>query len=168
MQPGRLMQRLGATTTSTCSGTSSSLLRRQLRAAASHHHSSASASAAAAPVASCSGRDVRTHARRSGSGSSSQQQRVPVGACCVRGWCTRTRDLPPPAWRDCCTHQRCLPTPTRRTHTHTDTAEKLEWAPPLGVIRYPDPRLRAVNARVGVFDDSLRELARSMLDVMYT
>jgi peptide deformylase len=46
--------------------------------------------------------------------------------------------------------------------------EKLEWQAPLRIIRYPDPRLRAVNARVGVFDESLKELSRQMCDVMYT
>jgi peptide deformylase len=45
--------------------------------------------------------------------------------------------------------------------------DKLEWQVPLQVIKYPDPRLRAPNARIGVFDDSLRELARQMFEVMY-
>jgi peptide deformylase len=45
--------------------------------------------------------------------------------------------------------------------------EKLEWQAPLQVIKYPDPRLRAPNARIGVFDDSLRELAKQMFEVMY-
>ncbi|KAF6255221.1 peptide deformylase [Scenedesmus sp. NREL 46B-D3] len=47
------------------------------------------------------------------------------------------------------------------------TIEKLEWQAPLQVVKYPDPRLRAPNARIGVFDDSLRELAKQMFEVMY-
>lgn len=44
---------------------------------------------------------------------------------------------------------------------------KLEWQSPLEVLRYPDPRLRAPNARIGAFDDSLRRLAEEMFEVMY-
>jgi len=44
---------------------------------------------------------------------------------------------------------------------------KLEWQSPLTVLQYPDPRLRAQNARIGVFDDSLRQLAEEMFEVMY-
>lgn len=46
-------------------------------------------------------------------------------------------------------------------------AEVLEWRSPLQVLKYPDPGLRAVNARVGVFDESLTRLAAEMFDVMY-
>eukprot|EP00775_Hariotina_reticulata_P004972 gene4972-5213_t len=45
--------------------------------------------------------------------------------------------------------------------------DNLEWQTPLAIIRYPDPRLRAVNAKIGVFDDKLRQLAKQMLEVMY-
>jgi peptide deformylase len=45
--------------------------------------------------------------------------------------------------------------------------DKLEWSTPLCIIKYPDPRLRAVNAKIGVFDDSLKQLANQMFDVMY-
>ena len=44
---------------------------------------------------------------------------------------------------------------------------KLEWPSPLRVLPYPDPRLRTPNAKVGVFDDSLRRLAAEMFEVMY-
>lgn len=44
---------------------------------------------------------------------------------------------------------------------------KLEWQSPLAVLRYPDPRLRAPNARIACFDDSLRQLAAEMFEVMY-
>jgi hypothetical protein len=45
--------------------------------------------------------------------------------------------------------------------------DKLEWSTPLCIIKYPDPRLRAVNAKIGVFDDSLKQLANQMFDIMY-
>jgi peptide deformylase len=44
---------------------------------------------------------------------------------------------------------------------------KLEWKSPLEIVKYPDPRLRAVNAKIGVFDDSLQALAKEMLEIMY-
>ncbi len=44
---------------------------------------------------------------------------------------------------------------------------KLQWSKPLQIIKYPDPRLRAPNAKVSVFDSSLLELAREMIEVMY-
>jgi peptide deformylase len=44
---------------------------------------------------------------------------------------------------------------------------QLEWKSPLQVVKYPDPRLRAVNAKIGVFDDSLAALAKEMLEIMY-
>lgn len=44
---------------------------------------------------------------------------------------------------------------------------KLEWTSPLQIVKYPDPRLRAVNAKIGVFDDSLLRLAKEMIEVMY-
>jgi peptide deformylase len=50
--------------------------------------------------------------------------------------------------------------------SHT-TVDNLQWQAPLAIIRYPDPRLRAVNAKIGVFDDKLRQLAKQMLEVMY-
>lgn len=45
--------------------------------------------------------------------------------------------------------------------------DKLEWSNPLSIIKYPDPRLRAVNAKIAVFDDSLKQLASQMMEVMY-
>ena len=43
----------------------------------------------------------------------------------------------------------------------------LEWAKPLKIVQYPDPKLRALNAKVTVFDDALLELAKEMIKVMY-
>lgn len=45
--------------------------------------------------------------------------------------------------------------------------DKLEWSSPLDIVRYPDPRLRATNARIGVFDDSVKQLAAEMFEIMY-
>lgn len=45
--------------------------------------------------------------------------------------------------------------------------QKIEWKSPLTIIRYPDPRLRAVNAKVGIFDESLLSLAKEMIELMY-
>ena len=85
--------------------------------------------------------------------------------------CRRHRRPPPPlASPSAC---RCAglsfikrPSPPPSFHNHP-AATKLEWPSPLAVLRYPDPRLRAVNALVGVFDDSLRQLAAEMFEVMY-
>lgn len=44
---------------------------------------------------------------------------------------------------------------------------ELAWESPLRVLRYPDPRLRAINGIVAVFDDSLKRLAQEMFEVMY-
>lgn len=44
---------------------------------------------------------------------------------------------------------------------------KIEWQSPLSIIQYPDPRLRAVNGRVGAFDESLARLSKEMFEVMY-
>lgn len=52
-----------------------------------------------------------------------------------------------------------LPTPPPVT--------KLEWQSPLQIAKYPDPCLRAVNARIGVFDESLLRLAKEMIAIMY-
>ena len=46
-------------------------------------------------------------------------------------------------------------------------AGKLEWQSPLSIIRYPDPRLRATNARIQRFDAQLKRLADEMFEVMY-
>jgi hypothetical protein len=43
----------------------------------------------------------------------------------------------------------------------------LEWASPLSVLRYPDPRLRAPNANLAIFDDSVKALAAEMFKLMY-
>eukprot|EP00200_Dunaliella_tertiolecta_P004990 CAMPEP_0202354706 /NCGR_PEP_ID=MMETSP1126-20121109/9911_1 /ASSEMBLY_ACC=CAM_ASM_000457 /TAXON_ID=3047 /ORGANISM="Dunaliella tertiolecta, Strain CCMP1320" /LENGTH=235 /DNA_ID=CAMNT_0048947211 /DNA_START=132 /DNA_END=839 /DNA_ORIENTATION=+ len=45
--------------------------------------------------------------------------------------------------------------------------DKLEWERPLQIVKYPDPRLRAVNARINCFDDSLVQLAKEMIEIMY-
>ncbi|OEL16561.1 Peptide deformylase 1B, chloroplastic [Dichanthelium oligosanthes] len=47
------------------------------------------------------------------------------------------------------------------------TAADLRFEPPLEVVKYPDPILRARNKRINTFDDNLRALADEMFDVMY-
>ncbi|XP_028216244.1 peptide deformylase 1B, chloroplastic/mitochondrial-like isoform X2 [Glycine soja] len=42
-----------------------------------------------------------------------------------------------------------------------------EFAQPLKIVEYPDPRLRARNKRIVAFDDSLKKLVHEMFDVMY-
>ncbi|KAL6614856.1 hypothetical protein ACP70R_037126 [Stipagrostis hirtigluma subsp. patula] len=46
-------------------------------------------------------------------------------------------------------------------------ASDLRFEPPLKVVQYPDPVLRARNKRINTFDDNLRALADEMFDVMY-
>jgi peptide deformylase len=46
-------------------------------------------------------------------------------------------------------------------------ATTLTWESPLTILKYPDPRLRAPNAPVGCFDESLRKLSEEMFVVMY-
>jgi len=41
------------------------------------------------------------------------------------------------------------------------------WERPLTILNYPDPRLRAPNAKIGVFDERLQQLAAEMFDLMY-
>lgn len=47
------------------------------------------------------------------------------------------------------------------------TAADLRFKPPLEVVKYPDPVLRARNKRINTFDANLRALADEMFDVMY-
>lgn len=49
----------------------------------------------------------------------------------------------------------------------TPVAKDLTWERPLEIIKYPDPRLRAVNAKIGVFGDNVKQLGMEMLEVMY-
>ncbi|KAG4915697.1 hypothetical protein JHK87_053254 [Glycine soja] len=46
-------------------------------------------------------------------------------------------------------------------------AGDFEFAQPLKIVEYPDPRLRARNKRIVAFDDSLKKLVHEMFDVMY-
>ncbi|KAG0474177.1 hypothetical protein HPP92_016034 [Vanilla planifolia] len=43
----------------------------------------------------------------------------------------------------------------------------LKFVPPLKIVEYPDPRLRARNKRINTFDENLKKLADEMFDVMY-
>ena len=44
---------------------------------------------------------------------------------------------------------------------------EIKWESPLKIVQYPDPRLRARNSRIGVFDERLQQLAKEMFDIMY-
>lgn len=48
-----------------------------------------------------------------------------------------------------------------------NAAGPIEFEAPLEVVLYPDPRLRAKNKRIDVFDDNLDCFADAMLDAMY-
>ncbi len=52
-------------------------------------------------------------------------------------------------------------------HTYLSPVTKLDFKQPLEIIKYPDPRLRAMNAKIAVFDDSLKTLAKEMIRLMY-
>jgi hypothetical protein len=56
---------------------------------------------------------------------------------------------------------------THPLSTTTHAVDKIEWKEPLAIIKYPDPRLRAANARVGLFTEDLKRLSQAMLKVMY-
>ncbi|KAJ0113615.1 hypothetical protein Patl1_02771 [Pistacia atlantica] len=43
----------------------------------------------------------------------------------------------------------------------------LHFEPPLKIVEYPDPILRARNKRIVTFDDNLKKLVDEMFDVMY-
>uniref|UniRef100_A0A1D1Z4R8 Peptide deformylase n=1 Tax=Anthurium amnicola TaxID=1678845 RepID=A0A1D1Z4R8_9ARAE len=43
----------------------------------------------------------------------------------------------------------------------------LQFEPPLKIVVYPDPILRARNKRINTFDDNLKKLVKEMFDVMY-
>lgn len=45
--------------------------------------------------------------------------------------------------------------------------DSVQWTSPLSIVKYPDPVLRAPNAIIDCFDDSLRRLAEEMFEVMY-
>ena len=49
----------------------------------------------------------------------------------------------------------------------TKGSKKLDFTLPLSILHYPNPKLRAKNTVVTVFDDKLAELAKGMFKVMY-
>lgn len=88
-------------------------------------------------------------------------KQAPVGGC--RGGLSARRRRRPARCVACATHRMPPTAPPPRV----PAVDKLEWKAPLEIVQYPDPRLRAVNARVACFDASLLQLARDMIDVMY-
>ena len=69
----------------------------------------------------------------------------------------------------------CIQTVRQRQHQHEHLAyeslrcavTELVWDRPLTILNYPDPRLRAPNAKISVFDERLQQLAAEMFDLMY-
>lgn len=55
------------------------------------------------------------------------------------------------------------------TATKPTTVDSLSWQRPLAIVKYPDPRLRAVNARLSpsVPRQQLLDLAAEMFELMY-
>eukprot|EP00798_Chlamydomonas_sp_ICE-L_P027589 gene27589-7224_t len=47
------------------------------------------------------------------------------------------------------------------------TVTKVEFEQPLSIVKYPDPRLRAMNSKIKAFDSSLMDLAKEMIRLMY-
>jgi len=64
-------------------------------------------------------------------------------------------------------HRRGRPSPRSSLPLLHSVTTLPDWPTPLAVVRYPDPRLRAVNAVIATFDDKLAALAKAMLAVMY-
>lgn len=52
-------------------------------------------------------------------------------------------------------------------HYLSFAVKDLHWDRPLRIIKYPDPRLRTVNARIGIFDSKVEQLGKELLEVMY-
>lgn len=46
-------------------------------------------------------------------------------------------------------------------------ASPLDYETPLNIVLYPDPRLRAKNKRIAIFDEKLEKFAKEMFEVMY-
>ncbi|KAK9732864.1 hypothetical protein RND81_04G028100 [Saponaria officinalis] len=47
------------------------------------------------------------------------------------------------------------------------SSDDLQFETPLKIVEYPDPRLRAKNKKINMFDDNLKKLVSEMFDVMY-
>lgn len=77
---------------------------------------------------------------------------------------TVRRSLPPMV-------RRRLHSSSSRTHGRMEAHAETEIDPGviagLEIIKYPDPRLRAENAEITEFDDTLKQTARRMFDLMY-
>lgn len=55
----------------------------------------------------------------------------------------------------------------RKMKEEEDFASDLQYELPLKIVEYPDPRLRAKNKPINIFDEKLQQLADEMFDVMY-
>lgn len=96
--------------------------------------------------------------------SKSAAKDVPTGECCLL-----CKDRACQSCQDCL---HVLGRGTSRNFAKVSTClaavTSLEWQSPLSILKYPDPRLRAVNAKIGVFNETLLRLAKEMIEVMYT
>ncbi|CAK9882938.1 unnamed protein product, partial [Sphagnum jensenii] len=54
-----------------------------------------------------------------------------------------------------------------KTKSNPEDAGQIEYESPLQVVLYPDPRLRAKNKIINVFDEKLQQLVQEMFDIMY-
>ncbi|KAH7315396.1 hypothetical protein KP509_21G047700 [Ceratopteris richardii] len=63
--------------------------------------------------------------------------------------------------------RRSLLSELQELREEKDVAGPLEYETPLNVVLYPDPRLRAKNKRISVFDENLEKFAKDMFEVMY-
>ncbi|KAG0585177.1 hypothetical protein KC19_3G264500 [Ceratodon purpureus] len=63
--------------------------------------------------------------------------------------------------------KRNMLTELQSIREEADPAGPLEFESPLDVILYPDPRLRAKNKFINVFDEKLQQLVNEMFDIMY-
>lgn len=82
------------------------------------------------------------------------------------------------AWRERLPRRELLSTvvAARRSVLHelqslrndeADYSGQIEYESPLQVVLYPDPRLRAKNKIINVFDEKLQQLVQEMFDIMY-
>lgn len=73
----------------------------------------------------------------------------------------------PPSSRLVTRARRTLLSELQEIRDEKNIASSLEYETPLKIVLYPDPRLRAKNKRIAVFDEKLEKFAKEMFEVMY-
>ena len=107
-------------------------------------------------------------------------QRMGLAASAAKGFLQEMKELKDEA--------EAMPTPSPSSEASSSSSSRTSPAPgskkkkkkqknqkgpipnyelPLSIVLYPDPRLRARNAKVTTFDNKLAKLARAMFDIMY-